>query len=286
MSTLIETLKNEINGYLVDELVVTFGYYEKKISSNNYPEKIASMLKQILLDNSALFRSAQLEGTMTLRSHLFEEDEGLCPNCGKQITLDSSKDNAIVAIGLDGLSPRKPEATIGLCRNCAELLRNNKLKKDLSSIKGSLEKRSLIKKQTCDIYFDDKLSDAVKKLLKKGEFSSVQISMKSLKINQKIDIKEEFSLYNKIRMNVVIYFTRLYKLFRSLDGDEQRSYDVLSSSIKTASIIAEQKTNNKEDVFNFLVDQISSMTNCEKSIAEIIVSYFVQSCEVFHEISK
>lgn len=285
-STLVEVLNEEISDYSVDDFVETFGIYIEGMNKNNFPEKFSESFRTIILDNSSLFRSAQLEGTASLRSKLFEEDNGKCPNCGRQLSLDSSDENAIVAIGLDGSSPSASSKTIGLCRKCAELHRNGELQKDINSLKENVERQSSIRNQTCDISFDEKLIVAVDNLLRNSKSQKTKLSLRSLKISQKIDKYKEFALYNKIRTNVVMYFSSLYEMFSSLDGDKQRSYEILSSSIKIACIRAEEKAKSKEDVFNYLTDEISIIADCEKSIAEIIVSYFVQSCEVFHEISE
>lgn len=285
-SPLIEIMEGEITDYSADDFVETFGYYVPGMGKENFAEKFADLLRKIILDSSAMFRSAQLEGTAALRSSLFQEDGGRCPCCGRPLSLDSSSENAIVAIGLDGSSPSQSSKAIGLCRRCAELHRNGELPKDATSLKEKAERLSAMRSQTCDISFDERLMGAVESLLKNAKSQKAKLSMKSLKISQKVDQDEEFALYNKIRSNVVLYFPMLYEMFSSLDGDKQRSYEVLSCSIRIACIKAEEKSASKEEVFNYLADEISNIAGCEKSIAEIIVSYFVQSCEVFHEIPE
>ncbi len=283
---LIEILNKEIKGYAVDDFVNTFKLYDCSIDKNNFAEKISEQLRKIILDNSSLFRSAQLEGTATLRSELFQEDEGICPSCGCHLDLDSSKENAIVAIGLDGLSPKEQSKTIGLCRKCAERLRNKQLEKDIVKIKASLEEKDSLRKQIGSVEINEKLMNAIDHLLRCENVTKVKLNMKSLRIDQKIDKKADFALYAKIKMNVTSYFSILFDMFGKLDGEGQRSYELLSSSIKIACIKAEESSSSKEAVFNCLVDQVAHSACCEKSIAEIIVSYFIQSCEVFHEISK
>ena len=56
--------------------------------------------------------------------------------------------------------------------------------------------------------------------------------------------------------------------------------------LKLLFLKVEKNSKSIESIFNCLVNQVSNAAECEKSIAEIIVSYFIQSCEVFHEISK
>lgn len=285
-TSLSEILTNEIKGFAIDEFIETFSLYDEDINKSNFAEKTSEKLREIILDNSSLFRSAQLEGTATLRSELFQEDEGICPGCGCKLDLDSSKDNAIVAIGLDGLSPRGLTKAIGLCRRCAEKLRNNQFEKDIVKMKVALEEKSALKKEVGSIDINEKLMMAIDRLLRRSDTSKVRLSMKSLRIDQKIDKKSDFVFYAKVRTNVTAYFSVLFDMFGKLDGEEQRSYELLSSSIKIACIKAEGSSQNKEAVFNCLVDQVANAASCEKSVAEIIVSYFVQSCEVFHEISE
>ena len=286
MSDLIEILKSETKSYALDDFVNAFNFYDENVTKENFADKTSEILRKILLDNSVLFRSAQLEGTATLRSELFQEDEGICPTCGCPLDMDSSKENAIVAIGLDGFSPSGASKAIGLCRKCAEKCRRGSLEKNLAKIKESLEEKNNLRKQTGSIEISEKLMTAIDRLLRQRSSTKVKLSTKSLKINQKIDKKEDFALYAKIQMNVSSYFSTLYDMFGALDGEKERSYELLSASIKVAFLKAEETSDSKEAIFNCLVDQVSNAANCEKSIAEIIVSYFVQSCEVFHEIPK
>ena len=283
---LVEVLKKEIKGDAADDLVETFSFYDNTIDKNNFAQKVSDVLREILLKNSSNFRSAQLEGTATLRAELFEEDDGVCPNCGCRLDLNSAETNAIVAIGLDGLSPSSSSKAIGLCRRCAEKFRNGKIEKDLTQIKEKLREQSSLRNEVGLIAITEKLMTAIDSLLRRGGTAKIKLSMKSLKIDQKIDKKRDFALYNKVRLYVASYFPVLFDMFGKLDGEDERSYELLSASIEIACMNAERVSQSKEAVFNSLAEQVSRAANCEKSIAEIIVSYFVQSCEVFHETAK
>lgn len=284
VSNLCDALQDEVK--LIGEYAETFGCYDKSINKDNFAEETAEILKQIILDNSALFRSAQLEGTATLRSQLFEEAGGVCPVCGRPLDLDSTKENAIVAIGLDGFSPSKADKAIGLCRKCAELHRNGQIDKDLSLVKERQEEMASLRNCAGNINIDEALATAIDSLLRSGCAEKVKFNMKSLKVEQKIDEKDNYILCNKVKMNVATYFSLLYGFFGKMDGEEHRSYDMLSASVRVAFLQAEKESQNKEYIFNFLTEQVSKAATCEKSVAEIIASYFVQSCEVFHEISE
>ncbi len=208
-----EVLKNEIQGYAIEDFVETFSFYDRTINENNFPKKVSDALRNILLENSSKFRSAQLEGTATLRAQLFEECDGICPNCGCKLELDSSKTSAIVAIGLDGLSPNGSTKAIGLCRKCAERHRNGQIEKDLVKIKENLEEKSVIRNKVGSIDINEKLMNAIDYLLRQGNSAKVKLSMKSLKVDQKIDKQNDFALYSKVKMYVVSYFSTLYDMF-------------------------------------------------------------------------
>ena len=287
-SGLVKVLEDTIQGDSLANFVETFSCYVGNVTKENFAQKVADQFKKIIFDSSATFRSAQLQGTATLRAQLFEEDDGICPCCGKSLSLNSADENAIVATKLDTFDSDtgRPYKMIGLCKDCANLYAIGKLDKDLAHAKERLEKKANLRKQAGTISVDGKLMSAIEILLKESKTSDVVLNMKSLKINQKVDKENELFLYNKIKSNVAHYFPNLYKLFGELDGEERRSYELLSSTIRTAFLFAEKESQNKEDIFNLLVDKVSIAGCCDKSVAEIIVSYFVQSCEVFHEISK
>ena len=287
-SNLISTLKDTIQGDALETLVETLNQYIPNVTMTNFAQKIADHLKEIISDETAVYRKVEIEGTINLRADLLEENDGKCPCCGKSLCLDSSKANAIVAVKIDSFDadPNQTSPSIGLCRECAELYKKGALDKDLAKLKDDLRKRSDSRKQAGVISLEEELMGTIERLLKNANSEKTKLNLKSLKLSKKIDIDNDEVFYNKVKNNVVRYFPNLYQTLSKFDGDNKKSYDCLATSLKMAFLEAEKNLSRKEDIFNLLADKVSTAGGCSKSVAEIIVSYFIQSCEVFDEISK
>jgi len=64
-------------------------------------------------------------------------------------------------------------------------------------------------------------------------------------------------------------------------------FDLLASEIKTADLKSAGNTEDKIIIFNSMVSWMKSkITNTSKEVCEVMVSYFIQNCEVFDEISE
>ena len=280
-------LRGLVSNGVLKEAIAAFGSYIGNLREDNFAEKIAGEYKKIVSDSSAIYRSAQLRGTAELRSELFAENGGVCPCCGRSMTLDTTKENAMIAVKIDAfdVDSNSSSQNIGLCKRCAHLYDTGELEKDLAEVKKFLEKAAAIRDVAGSIAIHEKLMNAIEELLR-TKAPLTQLNMTSLKINQKIDQNETPLLYNKVQDNVNRYFPFLDEMFSQFDGDADHSYDFLSSSIKMASILAESNTKDKNVIFCELVKKVSSAGSCDQIVAEIIVSYFIQSCEVFREIPK
>ena len=160
-SDLSKIIESEIKGENLDDLIETLNLHNMKVNKDNLSLNIVNELRQIILNNTSNFRRSQIEGTATLRAKLYEEDDGLCPNCGKALSLDSTKENAIVAIALDNFSPDDAQKTIGLCRKCAEKFRNGDIEKDLVEIKTKLENKAQLRKLDGFINLEEQIKNAI-----------------------------------------------------------------------------------------------------------------------------
>ena len=137
---------------------------------------------------------------------------------------------------------------------------------------------------TGDILFPDRLRSAVQKLVSLPNSGLANLSYNSLKIRQKIPDDFLF-LRQKIEDNVTRYFETLRQAFSDYDG-ENNCFQSLQKSVREMFINIEQTSLNLSEIFNLMSTKISAQINEDIIVGEIIVSFFVQTCEVFNEISQ
>ena len=82
------------------------------------------------------------------------------------------------------------------------------------------------------------------------------------------------------------YYIYVQQLFNELDGNNGFRFDVLSSQIKAIFLKFDDLTKDYSAIYDNLVDWLQLKTDGSKEACEVIISFFIQNCEVFHEISK
>ena len=100
------------------------------------------------------------------------------------------------------------------------------------------------------------------------------------KVKEKIDKQKEFHLFKKIEGNVNDYFDEIRKLFI----DEQETNDLVYEQVrrKIRNQYLNRKDKSPQEVFNTLVDWLmNEVQSTDREACEAVMSYFVQSCEVF-----
>lgn len=104
-------------------------------------------------------------------------------------------------------------------------------------------------------------------------------------IDKKIE-EHNWVLKNDIRNNVINYYSYIEELFKDLSTTDSTIFDRLAKEIKYRSDNLINEGNSQEVVFNTLVDWLKNKVCTKQDTAcRAIISFFVQDCEVFHEIS-
>lgn len=123
-------------------------------------------------------------------------------------------------------------------------------------------------------YDDDKLDDLP------------QLSLSIKTIDEKVSDNGDSSINNilkrNIKTNVTYYYTLIEDLLKQANSREIDSAEEISMRVKLYYIELKRKGINQKESFNFLVDWLHQMTGSKcRTTSEIIISYFVQHCEVF-----
>ena len=100
------------------------------------------------------------------------------------------------------------------------------------------------------------------------------------KVKEKIDKQEEFHLFKKIEGNVNDYFDEIRKMFVEEQETNDLVYEQVRRKIRNQYLSRKDKT--PQQIFNSLVDCLmNEVQSTDREACEAVMSYFVQSCEVF-----
>lgn len=155
---------------------------------------------------------------------------------------------------------------------------------ELSALKTSYSKHYLLKQELAQIDIETEIGRVFRTLSILSSTGSLEpLSYAALKIEQKISPVYPL-LKNEIQFNVLTYFRFIRDLFSEIE-----TYDLIASEVKKAFRKLEQATYTQPEIIEHLTTWLTEQAALPpQSIVacRIIISFFVQNCEVFREISK
>ena len=105
-------------------------------------------------------------------------------------------------------------------------------------------------------------------------------------IQQKIDPNKHRVLYNTVINHSNEYFRQVKSIMKDLDKSGEIDYEDLQNQIRAMYKKLNKVEKSQEEIFNEISEKIHAVTFQERLYCDIIVSYFVQSCEVYDAIAE
>ena len=93
-------------------------------------------------------------------------------------------------------------------------------------------------------------------------------------------------LYKTVNSHVSDYFVRIKDIMTSLDKRGEIDYEAIQNQMRTLYCKLKKSNKSKEKIFYELAEKIHRVTLQDPIYCQIVVSYFVQSCEVFDAITE
>lgn len=238
----------------------------------------------------------------------FEEVNTQCPICGRKflyqattslmkgaeiahIFPNSPKDHEkliLKDVEVDGEDSESFENKIALCKDCHD---EYDAKKTVESYKKMLElKRHLhselkAKKMLSGENIEEELTTVVRLLanVSQEELDGIgSLNYSSLKVSQKVEIPH---LRKRIEGDVASFYLFCEQKFKETDptGD---SFDIVCTSVKKSYKKLKKERFDKESIYEQMTNWFVSKTHASYNACAIMVSFFVQNCEIYDEIPK
>lgn len=224
--------------------------------------------------------------------HLLTEANNHCPSdgCLKPLRIgaeQSSFDYSIVRI-----NPRFAQETvdnlIALCPECGRQYRyqlNDEKQYRMEDIKLRLSAL----REVMDTLTEEKIVAGVERVIGKIPGIPVErimdLNYKPTQVANKMD-KTDPALYMKISTYVSGYYPDVEELFKQAEIENNFNYEKFCSQIKFKFSDIKDSGLSQGQIFDKLVDWLAGVTNEDREPCEVIISYFVQKCEVFDVISR
>ena len=127
--------------------------------------------------------------------------------------------------------------------------------------------------------------DVLKKVKKLNQKDLSNASLAPKEITQKISPEDDFALYMTINSYVNTYYVRIREIMTNADKRGEIDYDEVQDQIHAMYKKLKKAKKSKVDIFNEIVQKIHKVSLMDEILCQIVVSYFVQSYEVFDAIA-
>lgn len=236
----------------------------------------------------------------------FEEVNTQCPICGREFLYKAatslmkgaeiahifpnsptaSEKVILKDVEVDGEDSEAFENKIALCKNCHD---EYDAKKTVESYNKMLElKRHLYselkaKKMLSVENIEDELTDVVRKLSTASQVDldgAGELNYSSLKVSRKVDIVH---LRKRIEGDVTAYYPFCRQKFKEIDTSGC-GFNVVCLSVKKSYLKLKGEGLDKETIFEQMTNWLVSKTHASYNACAIMVSFFVQNCDIYDEI--
>lgn len=236
---------------------------------------------------------------------LFDEVGGICPKCTKPL-MRKRKGQMTKLFEIAHIYPNSPRPhevellknekrlsenvdddsnLIALCRDCHKIFDNPRTIKgyrEMVSIKSELQRLSNLKKSWFDNSIDDEINKVISSLASFSGEALAELSLEAITVDSKSDETLNGLVKLKIKNNVMYFYSDIKSRFSELDKSKPYTSDTIYSQVKTFYLKLKKQNLDQTQIFSALTDWIKNSTDCKSTeVSEIIVSFFVQNCEVY-----
>lgn len=237
---------------------------------------------------------------------LFSEVEGICPLCTKSLMYvkDGKQYKIFEGAHIYPLNPSQEEVEllkneerlgddvndlknfIALCRDCHKKFdqpRTISEYRNLLSIKKRILAKSEIRKKYINYQIENEIKIILSLLASEEnwdlepevlEYDPKEVDRKANSTLQKLTKK-------KIKFDVSEYYVYIRDQFRLLDKLTEDTFETIASQVKAFYMVLKKEGQTQEDIYEHMAEWVSKKTeNSSLEASRIVVSFFVQNCEV------
>lgn len=239
-----------------------------------------------------------------------EEVDSCCPKCGAPFSITKAGKYAkgceiahvfpnsptpaekvmLKDVRTAGVNSEDPLNKIALCHICHKFYDDNKsveLYNEMFDLKAAKHRALEAKKLIADKNIESEISKIINRLgiISDSEIGELEkLEYNALKVSEKIEDKYML-MRRRIENEVLLYFTFIRQEFSNLPYGSF-SFDTMASNIRHAYCILRDKGLDKKEIYKQMTNWFERKTGCDVEACQIMVSFFVQDCEIYEELSK
>jgi hypothetical protein len=180
---------------------------------------------------------------------------------------------------------------IPLCLDCHKKFDHPRTLEEYREL-YNMKKRMIENENIKSIYSNYTISEEIVSIIKSltdvpNDGSIVKLEYTALKVDEKLEAQFDRIQKRHIIDDVSEYYPYIKSLFAEIEKNNPGKYELIASNIKSFYLDVRLKTADQEAIFNKIAEwlQVKTQQNSIES-CKAIVSFFIQSCEVFSHVSK
>lgn len=274
------------------------------VDKDNVGEALFDLFKQSLefIVNPELENDRKLSAAKTKSqkakglygSGLLDDCRYACsiPGCGKHLQVVNDKNHAvddyeIASINIDKASSY--ENLVAVCHDCFQNYTFNHMKaeeRELQTIKRLQVDARSTRRTLDEVAIEKGITQVVINLSKAKPGQLLELNYDAVSVPEKIDEDLHSFLVYEVKGHVTKYFLFIEKAMQDLARRKQFSDDLLRAQIKESYRKLAEKKNSPEMIYSALSERLRNITKQDIRFCAIVISYFIQSCEVFNVTAK
>ena len=277
--------------------------YVPEVTADTVGKVIADMMVDIirrtagLVSQDALKQEKQRELFADWKAkygdYLYEECDGFCPfpGCGKQLSaVADSKVSRVYEISLvDKTKKVTTDNLIALCPMCHATYQMDDSKaktKELANVKALLITHGQSARLLDGIALEKGIVGVLRRLadLKEKAFFKAELDPKEL--TKKVNPTDNYILYLTVKNNVTTYFLKIREIMTNLDRRGLIDYEALQDQMKAIYKRLKKTHLSQMEIFREITEKLHRTSLQDDVYCQIVVCYFIQSCEVFDAVAE
>lgn len=272
------------------------------VDEENIAEKLADCFTDIIRVASGLVeptilekqKRQQLDADLKRRygPYLLNETNHTCPfpGCGHSLII-SNAGKTIECYDVALIDKKKApevENLLALCPRCYAVYSiddNPKVYKELTGVKKILVGHQKNVQLLEDLPLERGIIGVISKVKNLKEKDLANASLDPKELQQKLKPSDNMALYITVNSYVTAYYVRLKTIMMNADKRGEIDYDEIQNQMHAMYKRLKKAKKTNVEVFNEITDKIHKVSLQENIYCQIVVSYFIQSCEVFDAIT-
>ena len=291
----------------VDALCESFSEECPGINAYNYSSMIAARFQRIILNAAATQKRTKkpstakaVESMSVVQPSLKDRhgvylvtEAGNCPNDGCTKSLYVRNNGRLemvyeVAVIDPTLPDDNTDNLIAMCPACCAKYKTGKKPNSIQHMKG-IKKKLLEAWEAHEITADQTVQEGIRfvveKIPKLLKPENIDLNYNPVPVRKKIETSNEM-LYSKAQTHVNIYYPAVNDAFMEFSTEGKLRFDPFCRQVRNTYLGLKDQGFDQETIYLQMTKWLHDATNGNWNACEIVISYFIQKCEVFDVIPE